>query len=51
MIETNDQDNLESYIQDLKKAAVGKKKTRFNGSQNRAIGGPNHPQLTCKLEI
>ena len=50
MIETKDQDNLESYIQDLKKAAVGnKKKTRFNGSQNRAIGGPTHPQLACKL--
>lgn len=34
----NDQDNnLKSYISDLKKAAKGNTKTRVNASQNRML--------------
>jgi hypothetical protein len=47
----NDQDNnLKSYIQDLKKAAKSNTKTRVNGSQNRVLNPQaGHPQLQRKL--
>lgn len=32
----NDQENLKSYISDLKKAAIGNKKSRGNASQSRS---------------
>jgi hypothetical protein len=35
----NDQENLKSYISDLKKAAVGNKKGRGNASNQRGTNG------------